>query len=98
MVSEGVTAMMASNTPAPRPASSDRGAVSLPYTMLSATSTCRPTHILILEHRFELVISRESDSSFRGISNDHHAAARIEPSETALAKRLAESSVWRQRL
>jgi HPt (histidine-containing phosphotransfer) domain-containing protein len=101
IVSEGVTAMIASIIPAPKPANIDLGAESLPWIvheLMTASASCGMTHLVVLEHRFELIISGEPHTGLYCVPDDDRRTSRIQALVSSLAYRLLERLIRRQRL
>jgi len=72
IVSEGVTAIIASIIPAPRPANIDLGADSRPF--ISAMITSHQgmiAYLVVTEHLLELIICRKPHARFDCISHDN---------------------------
>lgn len=106
IVSDGVTAIMASIIPAPRPANIVLGADSFPYhrsappPRVCGTDVCilsrgRGTYLIVTEHRLELIVCREPNTRLDSISEYHSADTSIKTRNTPLRKCLPEHLIRR---
>ena len=86
IVSDGVTAMIASIIPAPRPANIDRGAESFPCPSARLLTPC-VTHILVLKQRLELIIRCEAHTGLGSIADDDGGAAGVKALDSSLGER-----------